>query len=465
MSYPTITGSGPNSHTNLQNIHSGKRSFQKDLNTTHSQVALMQTALTNNGYNTHRADGKFDNNTLNAVKAFQRANGLTDDGYFGRSSLLKLEQLIGGHLDPTLGGCTDSDTISVFSSGGTYLGQGTVIGGKLYCRKQPKPKYNSWGRFENGTVIAIYSCSTSGWYETRWPVGGNNIGYVMSKYVSLNGGGGIGGTSINTASWSDVLAGRGTYRKESSGSAVCDGVKTLQQYLKDIGWGRATVIGSSSDLTVDGNFGSKTEMAVKNFQYECGLTQDGIVGSQTAGKLESAHTDSHFTTQKYYPLSESEWTYATLPSWVDEISLCARLICAEHSRNGYPYDDEDARAGIAKVLRNRKKSSINFNEVNRLKTFKAIIFGSGQFNPATGKSLSKKMARFVWRGAGNGIPWQQAINYATKLVNGQSISRAANVTNQLYFNGYTSKWSTTGKKDIVYYPAEHTKKFTAFFNK
>lgn len=189
MAYPTITGSGPNRRTNLQNIHSGERSFQKDLNTTHSQVALMQTALTNNGYNTHRADGKFDNNTLNAVKAFQRANGLTDDGYFGRSSLLKLEQLIGGHLDPTLGGCTDSDTISVFSSGGTYLGQGTVIGGKLYCRKQPKPKYNSWGRFENGTVIAIYSCSASGWYETRWPVGGNNVGYVMSKFVSLNGGG------------------------------------------------------------------------------------------------------------------------------------------------------------------------------------------------------------------------------------------------------------------------------------
>lgn len=117
------------------------------------------------------------------------------------------------------------------------------------------------------------------------------------------------------------------------------------------------------------------------------------------------------------------------------------------------------------MLRNRKNFSINFNEVNRFKTFKAIIFGSGQFNPATGKSLSKKMARFVWRGAGNGIPWQQAINYATKLVNGQSISRDVNVTNQLYFNGYTSKWSTTGKKDIVYYPAEHTKKFTAFFNK
>lgn len=189
MANPTITGNGPNSRTTLQNIHSGERSFQKDLATVHSQVALMQTALTNKGYNTYGADGKFGDNTLNAVKAFQRAYGLTADGYFGKNSLLKLEQLIGGHLDPTPGGCTVSGTGGGGGSG-TYIGQGTVIGGRLYCRKQPQAGYAYWGQFENGTVIALYTCSTNGWYETRWPVGGSSIGYVMSQYVSLNGGGG-----------------------------------------------------------------------------------------------------------------------------------------------------------------------------------------------------------------------------------------------------------------------------------
>ena len=106
MANPTITGSGPNSRTNLQNIHSGERSFQKDLATTHSQVALMQSALTNQGYDTKGADGKFGDNTLSAVKAFQKAKGLTADGYFGKNSLLALESDIGGHLDPTSGGCT-----------------------------------------------------------------------------------------------------------------------------------------------------------------------------------------------------------------------------------------------------------------------------------------------------------------------------------------------------------------------
>ena len=95
MGNPTITGTGPNSRTNLQNIHSGARSFQKDLATTHSQVALMQKALTDLGYDTQGADGKFGNNTLSAVKAFQSAKKLTADGYFGKNSLLALEQDMG----------------------------------------------------------------------------------------------------------------------------------------------------------------------------------------------------------------------------------------------------------------------------------------------------------------------------------------------------------------------------------
>lgn len=34
-------------------------------------------------------------------------------------------------------------------------------------------------------------------------------------------------------------------------------------------------------VTVDGNFGAKTELATKNFQRKNGLTQDGIVGPKT----------------------------------------------------------------------------------------------------------------------------------------------------------------------------------------
>ena len=73
------------------------------------------------------------------------------------------------------------------SGSSTYLGTGTVTGGSLNCRKQPSTGSTAWGQFQNGTTIPIYTCDTSGWYETRWPASGSNIGYVMSQYVSMGG--------------------------------------------------------------------------------------------------------------------------------------------------------------------------------------------------------------------------------------------------------------------------------------
>lgn len=100
MSNVTITGSGHNSTITLYKIHQGDGSFRNDTSTTHSQVKPMQEALTELGFDTHGADGKFGKNTEEAVRDFQSDRGLTSDGYFGRRSLEALEVLIGGHLDP-----------------------------------------------------------------------------------------------------------------------------------------------------------------------------------------------------------------------------------------------------------------------------------------------------------------------------------------------------------------------------
>ncbi|OKH28313.1 hypothetical protein NIES2101_43650 [Calothrix sp. HK-06] len=51
-----------------------------------------------------------------------------------------------------------------------------------------------------------------------------------------------------------------------------DDVKHLQQDLNLLKYGL---------LTVDGDFGTKTETAVKHFQSNNKLTVDGIVGAQT----------------------------------------------------------------------------------------------------------------------------------------------------------------------------------------
>jgi len=52
-----------------------------------SEVKKLQTALTNLGYSTGGADGKFGKATLNAVKAFQKASKLTADGIAGAKTL------------------------------------------------------------------------------------------------------------------------------------------------------------------------------------------------------------------------------------------------------------------------------------------------------------------------------------------------------------------------------------------
>lgn len=107
MSTVTITGSGYNSKITLAKIHAGRGYFKKDVSTTHSQVRLLQEALTSLGYDTLGVDGKYGNNTLSAVKDFQGVEGLTVDGLFGQASLAALEDVLGRHLD--VDNCTNND--------------------------------------------------------------------------------------------------------------------------------------------------------------------------------------------------------------------------------------------------------------------------------------------------------------------------------------------------------------------
>ena len=193
-------------------------------------------------------------------------------------------------------------------------------------REQPNSSAKVMIKVPYGSEVEASPSGTSGWHNCSYWSNGLYTGYMMSQYLTStnpNGGGG-GGTGVNTATWAEVKNGTGVYKKESSGSAVCAGVKTLQQYLKNIGYGS----NNSGNIVVDGNFGSITETAVKYFQAECDLTADGIVGKATANALEAAQSKSHFTNSDYFPLNSTLFTYANFPQ--SETSLVARIITAEH---------------------------------------------------------------------------------------------------------------------------------------
>lgn len=57
-----------------------------------------------------------------------------------------------------------------------------------------------------------------------------------------------------------------------------DAVAQLQNFLRDLNFA----------VAVDGDFGPGTEVAVTRFQYEHGLTADGIAGPQTWAAINSA---------------------------------------------------------------------------------------------------------------------------------------------------------------------------------
>jgi peptidoglycan hydrolase-like protein with peptidoglycan-binding domain len=64
-------------------------------------------------------------------------------------------------------------------------------------------------------------------------------------------------------------------RRESTGEAV----RELQQALRDLGYDPGGV---------DGQFGARTESAVKDFQHDRGIAADGVVGPITWRNIDEA---------------------------------------------------------------------------------------------------------------------------------------------------------------------------------
>ena len=216
---------------------------------TGSAVKNLQTKLKKLGFYNASIDGDYGDTTVAAVKAFQKKYNLTADGVAGSETLKKLDSAY-KNADSD----KDDDSLRMGDSGSAVKDLQTKLKKLGYYDGTVDSTFGS------GTYAAVKAFQKKYNLTADGVAGSETLKKLDSAYKNADS---------NTSTDDDSL------RKGATGTAV----KTLQTNLKKLGFYTAYV---------DGSFGSTTESAVKAFQKKYGLTADGVAGSATLKKIESA---------------------------------------------------------------------------------------------------------------------------------------------------------------------------------
>ena len=214
-----------------------------------SAVKNLQTKLKKLGYYNGTVDSTFGSGTYAAVRAFQKKYNLTADGVAGSETLKKLDSAY-----KNAGSDKDDDSLRKGATGSAVK--------DLQTKLKKLGFYNASidGDYGDTTVAAVKAFQKKYNLTADGVAGSETLKKLDTAYKNADS---------NTSTDDDSL------RKGATGTAV----KTLQTNLKKLGFYTAYV---------DGSFGATTESAVKAFQRKYGLTADGVAGSATLKKIESA---------------------------------------------------------------------------------------------------------------------------------------------------------------------------------
>ncbi len=216
-------------------------------------VVYLQRILIDLGYLTGVADGVFGPRTKDAVKAFQKAYGLTNDGIVGRLTWNKLEEV--SAQKPPSNELPPPEKRPVLREGdsGDYvyaLQQMLISIGYLVDAAD--------GKFGPKTAAAVRA-------------------FQRDNRLTVDGIVGISTwRALDAATATPKPPSRPTLSVGSKGEYVVQ----LQERLKQLGFFNGTV---------DGVFGPLTESAVRSFQASKGLVANGIVDSITWDALDKAN--------------------------------------------------------------------------------------------------------------------------------------------------------------------------------
>ena len=235
-------------------------------------VRTVQRKLRELGYYTGSIDGDFGKETEKAVKAFQKANGLSADGKDGEQTLKKLN---------------DKNAKTAKQANATKKPNTTAKPKSTATPNLQKDYYLKLG--VTGTKVETLQrrLIELGWLS----------GKVNGKYDEATEAAVIAFQERTKGIWADGIAGPETLRAlYSSGAARTSkpaatnsaetlqygsegsAVTKLQKKLQDLGY----LAGNA-----DGKFGVATEAAVIAFQRNNNLTADGKAGTATQSKLYS----------------------------------------------------------------------------------------------------------------------------------------------------------------------------------
>ena len=295
-------------------------------------VKLVQKRLKELGYYKSSVDGKMGKGTVNALKAFQKAHGLNDDGVAGQATYAVLF----------------SD--NALKKGTTPTPQPTEIptpAPEVTAAPAASVSWPTMRKDDTGTDVAqlqealIQLGYLSGKADGNY---GTKTVEAVRAFQKANGltadgaageqtqrvlyGGNAKAANVKTtaapqqaATATAAPATSGTLKVGSTGTDV----QTLQQKLIELGYLKGSA---------DGVFGNKTAAAVKAYQKASKLTADGVAGSQTLSSLNavaanknaaSSNTAANTSQKTTVTPSAARVQYA---NWYEKVKSVAR---------SYPY--------------------------------------------------------------------------------------------------------------------------------